>query len=68
MITKEDVLDYFNQTEKKVKEIENFYGEIFSQVKDLDLKEMFLRLKGEEKVHLELIQRLKEIFQAGWEE
>lgn len=61
MISKEDFEEYFDQIEKKVLRIEKFYGFLYDQVTDLDLKEMLMRLKGEEKIQLELLQRLKEL-------
>lgn len=68
MITKEDVYGYFDQLEEKVLKLEKFYDQLYSEVHDINLKEMFLRLKCEEKIHLELIQKLKEIFQKEWKE
>jgi rubrerythrin len=68
MITKQDFLDYLEQIEIKVIKIEKFYKDLFSQVNDLDMKEMFLRLQSEEKIHLDLVNRLKEIFQTEWKE
>ena len=68
MITKQDVLKYFDQLEEKVNKLDVFYGKLFLQVKDVELKEMFLRLKCEEKINFELIQQLKKVFQEEWKE
>ena len=68
MITKQDVLKYFDQLEEKVNKLDMFYGKLFLQVKDVELKEMFLRLKCEEKINFELIQQLKKVFQEEWKE
>ena len=67
MITKRDVFEYFSQLEKKVHKVDDFYGHLYSRVDDLDVKEMLLQLKCEEKIYQELILKLKEIFQKEWE-
>ena len=68
MISKDDVLSYIKQISDKINELDTFYGEMFSQVQDAEFKELFLRLQGEEKSHLELLKKLQELFVNNWKE
>lgn len=62
MFTKEDFLHYFNQLLRIETEMKEIYQRLHNEIEHPVYKKMFGQLADEEKDHMALVKKLKELF------